>query len=58
MANVTKAVLWIAAERPNGAPGVSFTAIGAILFAPRADQVYTAAIGLTLGAMITAVAAS
>ena len=53
MANVTKAVLWIA-----GATGVSFTAIGAILFAPRADQVYTAAIGLTLGAMITAVAAS
>ena len=58
MANVTKAVLWIAAERPNGAPGVSFTAIGAILFAPRADQVYTAGVGLTRGAIIPAVAAS
>jgi hypothetical protein len=51
-------VFWIAAERPNGATSVSFTAIGAILFAPRADQVYTAASGLTPGAMLTTVAAS
>ena len=51
-------MFWITAERPNGATSVSFTAIGAILFAPRADQVYTSAIGLTVGTMIAAVAAS
>jgi uncharacterized membrane protein YccC len=36
---------------------ISFTAIGVILFAPRADQAYTAAIGFVVGIMIAAVAA-
>jgi hypothetical protein len=34
---------------PNGATALSFTAIGIILFAPRADQAYTAAIGFAVG---------
>jgi uncharacterized membrane protein YccC len=37
---------------------ISFTAIGVILFAPRADQAYTAAIGFAVGPMIAAIAAA
>ena len=51
-------LFWIATEWPNGAVAISFTAIGVILFAPRADQAYTAAIGFAMGTMIAAVAAA
>jgi uncharacterized membrane protein YccC len=52
------ALFWIVTEWPNGAAAISFTAIGVILFAPRADYAYTAAIGFAAGTMIAAVAAA
>jgi uncharacterized membrane protein YccC len=51
-------LFWIVTEWPNGAVAISFTAIGVILFAPRADQAYTAAIGFAVGTMLAAVAAA
>jgi uncharacterized membrane protein YccC len=51
-------LFWIVTEWPNGATAVSFTAIGVILFAPRADYAYIAAIGFAVGIMIAAVAAA
>jgi uncharacterized membrane protein YccC len=51
-------LFWIVTEWPNGAVAITFTAIGVILFAPRADQAYTAAVGFAVGTMIAAVAAA
>jgi Fusaric acid resistance protein family len=51
-------LFWIVTEWPTGAVAISFTAIGVILFAPRADQAYTAAIGFVMGSMIAAIAAA
>ena len=39
-------LFWIVTAWPNGAWAITFAAIGVILFAPRADQAYAAAIGL------------
>jgi uncharacterized membrane protein YccC len=47
-------LFWIVTEWPNGAGAITFAAIGVILFAPRADYAYTAAIGFTVGIMIAA----
>jgi hypothetical protein len=33
-------VFWIVTEWPNGASAITFTAIGVILFTPRADEAY------------------
>jgi uncharacterized membrane protein YccC len=51
-------LFWIVTEWPNGAVAISFAAIGVILFAPRADQAYAAAMGFMVGTGIGAVAAA
>src|SRR5947208_11102385 len=51
-------LFWIVTQWPNGAGAITFAAIGVILFAPRADYAYTAAIGFTVGIMIAAVVAA
>jgi uncharacterized membrane protein YccC len=51
-------LFWIVTEWPNGAGAITFAAIGVILFAPRADYAYTAALGFAVGTMIAAVAAA
>jgi uncharacterized membrane protein YccC len=51
-------LFWIVTQWPNGAGAITFAAVGVILFAPRADYAYTAAIGFTVGTMIAAVAAA
>jgi uncharacterized membrane protein YccC len=51
-------LFWIVTEWPNGAGAITFAAIGVILFAPRADYAYTAAIGFAVGIMIAAVVAA
>src|SRR6516162_1010375 len=47
------ALFWIVTEWPNGAVAMTFAAIAVILFAPRADQAYTTAIGFMIGSVIT-----
>jgi uncharacterized membrane protein YccC len=42
-------LFWIVTEWPNGAQAITFTAIGVILLAPRADQAYAAAKGFMVG---------
>ena len=49
------ALFWIVTEWPNGAAAMTFAAIIVIIFAPRADQAYTSAIGFMIGS-ISAVA--
>jgi uncharacterized membrane protein YccC len=54
-------LFWIFTEWPNGAFAITFTAIGVLLFAPRADQAYAIAtsfmIGNVLGAVFAAIIA-
>ena len=52
------AVFWILTEWPNGAQAMAFAAIGVILFAPRADQAYSTALGFTIGTSIGAIFAA
>jgi uncharacterized membrane protein YccC len=52
------ALFWIVTEWPNGAGALTFTAIGVILLAPRADQAYAAAMSFALGTGIGAVCAA
>jgi uncharacterized membrane protein YccC len=47
-------LFWIITEWPNGAGAITFAAIGAILFAPRADQAYATVIGFMVGTSLTA----
>ena len=47
------ALFWIVTEWPNGAVAMTFAAIIVTLFAPRADQAYTAAIGFMIGSVFT-----
>jgi uncharacterized membrane protein YccC len=42
-------LFWIVTEWPNGAQAITFTAVGVILLAPRADQAYAAAKGFMVG---------
>jgi len=53
------AIFWIFTEWPNGATAIAFAAIAVILFAPRADQAYTAAMefvaGTALGIVFSAI---
>ncbi|MGH8133350.1 MAG: FUSC family protein, partial [Steroidobacteraceae bacterium] len=51
-------LFWVMTEWPNGALAVTWTAIGVILFAPRADEAYTTAMGQMAGAAIAAVFAA
>jgi uncharacterized membrane protein YccC len=51
------AVFWVVTEWPSGAQAMAFAAIGVILFAPRADQAYGAALGFTIGTSIAAILA-
>ena len=54
-------LFWIMTEWPNGAFAITFTAIGVLLFAPRADQAYATAksfmVGTALGTVFTAIVA-
>jgi uncharacterized membrane protein YccC len=52
------ALFWIVTEWPNGAVAMTFAAIIVILFAPRADQAYTTAIGFMIGSIVTVVIAA
>jgi uncharacterized membrane protein YccC len=47
------ALFWIVTEWPNGAVAITFAAIIVTLFAPRADQAYTTAIGFMIGSLFT-----
>ena len=51
-------LFWIVTAWPSGALAITFTAIGVILFAPRADQAYAAALLFMVGTLTaTALAA-
>ncbi|MGA2257869.1 MAG: FUSC family protein [Thermoguttaceae bacterium] len=52
------AIFWVVTEWPNGATAVIWTAIGVILFAPRADEAYATAMGTTVGAAVAAIFAA
>jgi uncharacterized membrane protein YccC len=47
-------LFWIVAAWPNGASVITFAAITVILFAPRADQAYTAAMSYMVGTVLAA----
>jgi uncharacterized membrane protein YccC len=51
-------LFWIVTEWPNGAQAIMFAAIVVILFAPRADQAYAAAMGFMIGTSFAAVFAA
>jgi uncharacterized membrane protein YccC len=51
-------VFWIATEWPNGAQAITFTAVGVILLAPRADAAYAQAMSLLIGVALAAVCAA
>ena len=46
-------LFWIVTVWPSGANAITFTAIIVIMFAPRADQAYTTAIGFMIGSILT-----
>jgi len=46
-------LFWIVTVWPSGANAITFAAIIVILFAPRADQAYTTAIGFMIGSILT-----
>jgi uncharacterized membrane protein YccC len=52
------ALLWIITAWPSGATAITFAAIGAILFAPQADQAYATVIGFTIGTLLGAIFAA
>jgi uncharacterized membrane protein YccC len=47
-------LFWVVTAWPNGARAIVFAAIGVILFAPRADQTYAAAMSFMVGTGLTA----
>jgi uncharacterized membrane protein YccC len=47
-------LFWVVTAWPNGSRAIIFAAIGVILFAPRADQAYVAAMSFTVGIGFTA----
>jgi uncharacterized membrane protein YccC len=51
-------LFWIVTAWPNGAGAVTFAAIVVILFAPRADQAYGAAVSFTIGTLIGTILAA
>jgi uncharacterized membrane protein YccC len=52
------AVFWIVSEWPNGAFTITWTAIGVLLFAPRADQAYRLTVGFVVGNVFAAACAA
>jgi uncharacterized membrane protein YccC len=48
-------LFWIVTAWPGGANAITFAAIIAILFAPRADQAYNMAIGFMIGSVLSVV---
>jgi uncharacterized membrane protein YccC len=52
------ALFWIVTAWPSGAEAITFAAISAILFAPRADQAHAGAMGFMVGTGIAAVVAA
>jgi uncharacterized membrane protein YccC len=51
-------LFWIITEWPNGATAITFTAVGVILLAPRADQAYAAAMSFMVGTGLSAALAA
>jgi uncharacterized membrane protein YccC len=51
-------VFWIVTEWPNGASAITFTAIGVLLFAPRADEAYATTMRFMVGVGAAAVCAA
>jgi uncharacterized membrane protein YccC len=47
-------LFWVVTAWPNGSRAIIFAAIGVILFAPRADQAYAAAMSFMVGIGLTA----
>jgi uncharacterized membrane protein YccC len=52
------ALVWIVTAWPSGATAMTFAAIGAIIFAPRADQAYATAVSFVIGTGMCAVFAA
>jgi uncharacterized membrane protein YccC len=52
------AVFWIVSEWPNGAGAITWTAIGVLLFAPRADEAYARTVSFVVGNVFAAVCAA
>jgi uncharacterized membrane protein YccC len=52
------AVFWIVSEWPNGAGAITWTAIGVLLFAPRADEAYARTVGFMVGNVFSAACAA
>ena len=52
------AVFWIVSEWPNGAMAITWTAIGVLLFAPRADEACARTVGFMVGNVFAAVCAA
>jgi uncharacterized membrane protein YccC len=52
VALVAAEVFWIATAWPGGATMITFTAIGVILFSPRADSAYSSLIQYTVGTAV------
>ena len=48
-------LFWVVTAWPGGASAITFAAIIVILFAPRAEQAYTIAIGFMIGSVLTVV---
>jgi uncharacterized membrane protein YccC len=46
-------LFWVVTAWPDGANAITFAAIIVILLAPRADQAYGAALGFTIGSILT-----
>lgn len=52
------ALVWIVTAWPGGATAITFATITVIIFSPRADQAYAAAMGFVVGAIATAALAA
>jgi uncharacterized membrane protein YccC len=52
------AVFWVVSEWPSGAMAITWTAIGVILFAPRADEAYASAVSFMIGNSLVAACAA
>jgi uncharacterized membrane protein YccC len=52
---VAAEIFWIFTAWPDGANSITFAAIIVILFAPRAEQAYTIAIGFMIGSVLTVI---
>jgi uncharacterized membrane protein YccC len=51
-------LLWIATAWPNGAQTIAFAAIAVVLFSPRGDQAFAAAMTFTVGICLSAIVAA